>query len=72
MAHGFTVEFWTEPLARGDAPGWEGIFEEGEVPDPDRLVELGWWVSADGTMAFPPGSTPPGGVEGYRPEGWPG
>ena len=60
MAHRFTAPFWNHPLEGADIDGWAGIFEPGEIPDPDRLVELGWWVSADGTQACPPGSTPPG------------
>jgi hypothetical protein len=65
----FTSVFWHEPIAPTDAASFGGVFEVGEVPDPDKLVAAGWWISADGLTLTPPGSTPPVGAEGYLPEG---
>ena len=72
MSTTFTAVFWHEPLSELEAAGFDGIFEVGEVPDPDKLVEAGWWISADGLSMYPPETKPPEGAgKPYRPAGWP-
>jgi hypothetical protein len=78
MAHGPSTAradwpaFWHEPLTElENTVALHGFGEVGDLADPDQLVAAGWWISADGVTMVPPGNTPPEGVEGYRPEGWP-
>ena len=68
MAHNFTSPFWHEPICEADARLHDGLFQVGDVPDPDVLFDAGWWIAIDGRTVIPPGNSIPEDVEQWLPE----